>query len=55
MPTRDNLHDLFNGLMWLARPALKLATRGYVMRGGEVRREGTVAEIRDSALAEEYL
>jgi branched-chain amino acid transport system ATP-binding protein len=39
----------------MARPALKLATRGYVMRGGEVRREGTVAEIRDSALAEEYL
>ena len=23
VPTRDNLHDLFNGLMWLARPALK--------------------------------
>jgi branched-chain amino acid transport system ATP-binding protein len=39
----------------MARPALKIATRGYVMRGGEVRREGTVAEIRDSALAEEYL
>jgi branched-chain amino acid transport system ATP-binding protein len=39
----------------MARPALKLATRGYVMRGGEVRRSGTVAEIRDIALAEEYL
>jgi branched-chain amino acid transport system ATP-binding protein len=39
----------------MARPALKLATRGYVMRGGEVRRSGTVAEIRDLALAEEYL
>ncbi|MCA6122085.1 ABC transporter ATP-binding protein [Bradyrhizobium sp. WSM 1704] len=39
----------------MARPALKLATRGYVMRGGEVRRSGTVAEIRDVALAEEYL
>lgn len=23
VPTRDNLHDLFNGLMWLAKPALK--------------------------------
>lgn len=39
----------------MARPALKLATRGYVMRGGEVRRSGTVAEIRDLALADEYL
>ena len=39
----------------MARPALKLATRGYVMRGGEVRRSGSVAEIRDLALAQEYL
>lgn len=39
----------------MARPALKLAARGYVMRGGEVRRSGTVAEIREIALAEEYL
>jgi branched-chain amino acid transport system ATP-binding protein len=39
----------------MARPALKLATRGYVMRGGEVRRSGLVDEIRDLALAEEYL
>jgi branched-chain amino acid transport system ATP-binding protein len=39
----------------MARPALKLATRGYVMRGGEVRRSGTVAEIKDFALSEEYL
>ena len=23
VPTRDNLHDLFNGLMWLEQPALK--------------------------------
>ncbi len=23
VPTRDNLHDAFNGLMWLAQPALK--------------------------------
>jgi branched-chain amino acid transport system ATP-binding protein len=39
----------------MARPALKLVDRAYVMRGGEVRRTGTVAEIRDEALAEEYL
>jgi len=39
----------------MARPALKLVDRAYVMRGGEVRRNGTVAEIRDEALAEEYL
>ena len=39
----------------MARPALKLATRGYIMRGGEVRRGGTVAEIRDLALTQEYL
>lgn len=39
----------------MARPALKLATRGYVMRGGEVRHSGSVAEIRELALADEYL
>lgn len=39
----------------MARPALKLAARGYVIRGGEVRRSGTVADIRELALAEEYL
>jgi branched-chain amino acid transport system ATP-binding protein len=39
----------------MARPALKLASRAYVMRGGEVRRSGTVAEIREIALADEYL
>jgi branched-chain amino acid transport system ATP-binding protein len=39
----------------MARPALKLATRGYVMRGGDVRRSGPIAEIRELALAEEYL
>ncbi len=39
----------------MARPALKLATRGYVMRGGEVRRGGSVEDIRDLALADEYL
>jgi branched-chain amino acid transport system ATP-binding protein len=39
----------------MARPALKLATRGYVMRGGEVRRGGAVANIRELALVDEYL
>lgn len=39
----------------MARPALKLAKRGYVMRGGEIRRSGSAAEIRDIALADEYL
>lgn len=39
----------------MARPALKLADRAYVMRGGQIRRSGTVEEIRDEALAEEYL
>ncbi len=39
----------------MARPAMKLATRGYVIRGGEVRRSGTMNQIRDLALAEEYL
>ena len=38
-----------------ARPALRLATHGQAMRGGEVRRSGTLAEIRELALAEEYL
>jgi branched-chain amino acid transport system ATP-binding protein len=39
----------------MARPALKLATRGYVMRGGEVRQGGTASAIRERALTEEYL
>lgn len=39
----------------MAVPALKIASRGYVMRGGEIRRSGSVAEIRDVALEEEYL
>jgi branched-chain amino acid transport system ATP-binding protein len=39
----------------MARPALKLVDRAYVIRGGEVRRSGTVEQIRDVALAEEYL
>jgi len=39
----------------MARPALKLVDRVYVIRGGEVRRQGSVSEIREEALAEEYL
>jgi len=39
----------------MAKPALKLVDRAYVVRNGEIRRSGTVAEIRDEALAEEYL
>ena len=39
----------------MARPALKLANRAYVIRGGEVRRSATVEDIREEALAEEYL
>lgn len=39
----------------MARPALKLADRVYLMRNGEVRRSGAVADIGEVALAEEYL
>ena len=39
----------------MARPALKLASRGYVLRSGSLRRSGDVAEIRDLALSEDYL
>lgn len=39
----------------MAVPALKVADRGYVLRGGEIRHSGTVAEIRELALDEEYL
>ncbi|NJC82951.1 ABC transporter ATP-binding protein [Planosporangium mesophilum] len=39
----------------MARPALKLADHGHVLRTGTLRRSGTVAEIRDLALSEDYL
>jgi branched-chain amino acid transport system ATP-binding protein len=39
----------------MARPALALAHRGYVLRNGLLRRSGTVEEIRGLALAEDYL
>ncbi len=38
----------------MAIPALKVATRGYVMRGGAIVRGGSVEEIR-GALTEDYL
>ncbi|PWL18497.1 ABC transporter ATP-binding protein [Falsochrobactrum shanghaiense] len=39
----------------MARPALKLAHSGHIMRGGLIRRSGTTSEIKGAALAEEYL
>jgi branched-chain amino acid transport system ATP-binding protein len=39
----------------MAVPALKLADAGCVIRGGQVRRRGSVADIQQSALAEDYL
>jgi hypothetical protein len=37
-PTRDNLHDLFNGLTWLAFPRTK--ARLNVLQSGEIARAG---------------
>lgn len=47
VPTRDNLHDAFNGLVWLTQPALKqrlnqlqaaeIAVRGVAAQRGPVR------------------
>ncbi len=39
----------------MARPALKLANSGHIMRSGLIRRSGPVHEIKGTALAEEYL
>lgn len=39
----------------MARPALKLATHVYLLRGGEVRRSGPIDQMRDFAMADEYL
>jgi branched-chain amino acid transport system ATP-binding protein len=39
----------------MARPALKIAHYGHIMRGGQIRRSGPTAEIKGAALAEEYL
>lgn len=41
VPTRDNLHDLLNGLMWLGRPALK--RRLNELQAQEIARAGVTA------------
>jgi Protein of unknown function (DUF3025) len=38
VPTRDNLHDLFNGLVWLTQPALK--HRLNALQSAEIARAG---------------
>lgn len=42
VPTRDNLHDLFNGLVWLAQPAIK--RRLNALQAGEIARRGIGAQ-----------
>ncbi len=44
VPTRDNLHDLFNGLMWLSYPKTK--RRLNVLHAGEITARGSVAGAR---------
>ena len=39
----------------MARPALKIAHFGHVMRSGRIRRSGKTEDIKGAALAEEYL
>lgn len=39
----------------MARPALRLAHKGYIIRGGQIRNGGPIDQIRETALAEEYL
>jgi len=49
VPTRDNLHDLFNGLVWLHHPALKRQLNEW--HAAEIERRGIAAErgaIRDA-------
>ena len=41
VPTRDNLHDLFNGLVWLAFPQTK--RRLNELQAGEIARHGVAA------------
>ena len=38
VPTRDNLHDFFNGLIWLQQPALK--SRLNALQAAEIQRAG---------------
>lgn len=42
VPTRDNLHDLFNGLIWLTQPRLKQALNR--LQAGEILRAGVQAQ-----------
>lgn len=49
VPTRDNLHDAFNGLVWLAQPALK--QRLNQLQAAEILRSGVGAQrgpVRDA-------
>lgn len=39
----------------MARPALRLADRGYVIRGGKIRASGATSEFGEAILAEQYL
>ena len=41
VPTRDNLHDFFNGLVWLRQPALK--RRLNTLQAAEIKRAGIAA------------
>ncbi len=41
VPTRDNPHDFFNGLVWLSFPALK--RRINLLHAGEIARRGGIA------------
>lgn len=48
VPTRDNAHDFFNGLVWLAQPVLKRRLNqlqaGQIMRDGIGARRGPVRD-----------
>ena len=48
VPTRDNLHDLFNGLIWLAHPAIKRRLNelqaGQIVRGPSDGRRGALRD-----------
>ena len=49
IPTRDNLHDFFNGLIWLHWPRLKQQLNA--LQAGEIERQGVGAQrgrLRDS-------
>lgn len=44
VPTRDNLHDLFNGLMWLSYPKAKRQLN--ILHAGEIARRGKTTGAR---------